>query len=82
MKINIILPYKETYTRNFAGAVSLLVADIKNKSKFKKNIKIYGSINLKKPLTNDYINCELSNKPFYYIFGKTSYYLKIINKKI
>ena len=31
MKINIILPYKETYTRNFAGAVSLLVADIKNK---------------------------------------------------
>jgi len=82
MKINIILPYKEIYSEKYAGAVSLLVTEIKNKSKFKKNIKIFGSINLKKPLTKDYVSCDLSKKPFYYIFGKTSYYLDILKKKL
>jgi len=82
MNINIILPYKETYSEKRAGAVSLLIADVKNQSKFKKNIKIFGSLIIKKPLTNDYISCDLSDKPFYYIFGKTSYYLENIKKKI
>lgn len=82
MNINIILPYKENYTEKLAGAVSLLVAEIKKKSKFRKNIKIFGSLNLKKPLTNDYIDCDLAEKPFYYIFGRTSYYLENIKKKI
>ena len=81
MNINIILPYKETYTEELAGAVSLLVAEVKKRSKFKKYIKIFGSLNLKKPLTKDYINCDLSKKPFYYIYGRTSYYLKNIKKK-
>ena len=82
MEINIILPYKETYSEKLAGAVSLLIAEVKNRCKFKKNIKIFGSLILKKPLTKDYISCDLSNKPFYYIYGKTSYYLKNIKKKI
>jgi glycosyltransferase involved in cell wall biosynthesis len=82
MNINIILPYKEIYTSNRAGAVSLFVSSNKKKSEFKKKIKIYGSLNLKKPLTKDYINCDISNKPFYYLFGRTSYYLEIIKKKI
>jgi glycosyltransferase involved in cell wall biosynthesis len=82
MNINIILPYKETYSENLAGAVSLLVAEIKNKSKFKNNIKIFGSLKLDKPLSKDYINCDLSQKPFYYLFGRTSYYLENIKKKI
>ena len=82
MNINIILPYKENYTAERAGAVSLLVAEIKNRSKFKKKIKIFGSLILKKPLTKDYINCDFSDKPFYYIFGKTSYYLENIKQKI
>jgi len=82
MNINIILPYKETYNVKLAGAVSLLIAEIKNRCKFKKNIKIYGSLILKKPLTKDYISCDLSDKPFYYIFGRTSYYLNNIKKKI
>jgi hypothetical protein len=47
MNINIILPYKENYTIDLAGAVSLLVAEVKNKSKFKNKIKIYGSLILK-----------------------------------
>ena len=82
MDINIILPYKENYTEKLAGAVSLLVAEIKNHSKFKKKVKIFGSLTLKKPLTKGYINCDLSDKPFYYIFGRTSYYLESIKKKI
>ena len=82
MNINIILPYKETYNEKLAGAVSLLVAEVKNKCKFKNNIKIFGSLILKKPLTKNYISCDLSDKPFYYIFGRTSYYLKNIKKKI
>jgi glycosyltransferase involved in cell wall biosynthesis len=82
MNINIILPYKETYTEKIAGAVSLLVAEVKNHCEFKKNIKIFGSLILKKPLTKDYISCDLSDKPFYYIYGRTSYYLENIKKKI
>ena len=82
MNINIILPYKETYSDQIAGAVSLLIAEVKKRSKFKKKIKIFGSLNLKKPLTKDYINCDLSKKPFYYIFGRTSFYLENIKKKI
>lgn len=82
MNINIILPYKENYSKEQAGAVSLLIADVKNKSKFKNKIKIFGSLYLKKPLTKDYISCDISKKPFYYIFGKTFYYLNIIKKKI
>jgi glycosyltransferase involved in cell wall biosynthesis len=82
MNINIILPYKETYSEKRAGAVSLLIAEVKSQSKFKKNIKIFGSLILKKPLTNDYISIDLSDKPFYYIFGRTSYYLENIKKKI
>jgi glycosyltransferase involved in cell wall biosynthesis len=82
MNINIILPYKETYSEKRAGAVSLLIAEVKNQSKFKKNIKIFGSLILKKPLTNDYISCDISDKPFYYIFGRTTYYLENIKKKI
>jgi glycosyltransferase involved in cell wall biosynthesis len=82
MNINIILPYKEIYTNSMAGAVSLFVSSNKNKSEFKKKIKIYGSANLKNPLTKDYVNCDILNKPFYYLFGRTSYYLKIIKEKI
>ena len=82
MNINIILPYKEVYTNNLAGAVSLFVSTNKNKSEFKKKIKIFGSLNLQNPLTKDYINCDIKNKPFYFLFGKTSYYLKTLKKKI
>jgi hypothetical protein len=82
MNINIILPYKENYSEKLAGAVSLLVSEVKKKSKFKKKIKIYGSLNLKKPLSKDYISCDLSSKPFYYLFGKTNYYLNAVKKKI
>ena len=36
MKISILLPYKENYTDNYAGAVSLFINDTTKLSKFKK----------------------------------------------
>ena len=36
MKISILLPYKENFTKKYAGAVSLFVNDITKKSTYKK----------------------------------------------
>ena len=53
MKISILLPYKENYTHNLAGAVSLFVSQISKISKFKNNIFIYGNTESKKYLTSN-----------------------------
>ena len=37
MKISILLPYKENFTHDLAGAVSLFVSQISKISKFKDN---------------------------------------------
>ena len=54
MKISILLPYKENYTHDLAGAVSLFVSQISKISKFKNNIFIYGNTKSKKYLTSNY----------------------------
>jgi glycosyltransferase involved in cell wall biosynthesis len=64
MTISILLPYKENYTRDLAGAVSLFVKDISEISKFKKEILIFGSTENKKFLTKNYINLNLEKKFF------------------
>ena len=56
MKISILLPYKENFSPEYPGAVSIYVKDTSLCSKYKKNIKIYGSTNFKKKLLNNYIN--------------------------
>ena len=43
MKIAILLPYKENFSKKSAGAVSLFVNDTSKLSKFKNKINIYGS---------------------------------------
>ena len=48
LKIATILPYKENYTSDKASAASLWVAEFYKKSKFKKNIYIYGFTKSKK----------------------------------
>ena len=50
MKISILLPYKENFSPNYAGAVSLFVKDISKISKYKKYIYIYGNTKFKKHL--------------------------------
>ena len=60
MKISILLPYKENYSVNYAGAVSLFINDTTKLSKFKKNIRIFGSTDYKSILSKNYTNIELN----------------------
>ena len=64
MKISILLPYKENFTHDLAGAVSLFVSQISKISKFKSNIFIYGNTNSKKYLTSNYQNITLKRNIF------------------
>jgi len=64
MKISILLPYKENFSANYAGAVSLFVRDTSNNSNFKNQINIFGNTTYKKKLSNNYINLDLK-KQFY-----------------
>jgi len=64
MDIAIILPYKENFSREYAGAVSLFVNDMCNNSLYKKNIKILGSTNYKKILSKSYINIKFKKNFF------------------
>ena len=64
MKISILLPYKENYSPEYAGAVSLFVSSMVKLSKFKNNTKIYGSTNFKSYLTSNYVNISLNKGLF------------------
>ncbi len=64
MKISILLPYKENFTTNKSGAVSLFIKDIvKNKNK-NNIIKVYGDTNEKKYLDNCYVNLGIKKNFF------------------
>ena len=64
MTISILLPYKENYSPEYPGAVSLFVSSMVRISKFKKKIKVYGSTNYKKYLTKNYVNISLNKSVF------------------
>ena len=64
MKISILLPYKENFSPNYAGAVSLFVKDMTRQSKYRNTISVFGNTSYKKKLLNNYINLNL-NKRFY-----------------
>ena len=63
MKIAILLPYKENFSKSNTGAVSIFVNGVNKLSKFKKNIYIYGSTNFK-PLSKKYKNLNFKKKIF------------------
>ena len=52
MLINILLPYKEKFSKNKASSVSLTVANNLKFSKYKKQIRVFGH-NLKDPMYKD-----------------------------
>ena len=82
MSIAILLPFKENYSSKLAGAVSLFINDINNKSKFKKRTTIYGSTDEKKYLSKNYINIDIKKNLFK--SSNISYvkkFLEIIKKK-
>ena len=59
MKISILLPYKENYSKIYAGAVSIFVNSTSKISKYKKKITVYGSTNYDKILSKNYKNIIL-----------------------
>ena len=59
-QIAILLPYKEQYTRDHAGAASIWVKDYIKKSKFKDITLIYGNLDKKyKPFTKNFKSLDL-----------------------
>ncbi len=64
MKIAILLPYKENFSPEYPGAVSLFVYETSKISKFKKKIFVYGNTNLKKKFPIKYKNIELKKNFF------------------
>ena len=79
MKISILLPYKENFSTKKAGAVSLYVSDITQKSRFKKKIKVYGETKDKDKLLNNFVHLDVKNKIF---LSKTNAYIdEFVNKE-
>ena len=64
MKISILLPFKENYSPNYAGAVSLFVNDTIKESKYKDSIKVFGNTSYKKFLSKNYTNIHFKKKLF------------------
>jgi len=58
MKISILLPYKENFSPEYPGAVSLFVYETTKISKFKKNIIVFGNTDYKRRFPIKYINIE------------------------
>ena len=64
-RIAILLPFKERFTEDSAGAASIWVKDYINRSKLKKNTVIFGNLKKKeKPLTSNFKNIELDGSYF------------------
>ena len=63
MKISILLPYKENFSPDYPGAVSLFVFETSKKSAYKKKITVYGSTKLKTRFPIKYTNISLLNLP-------------------
>ena len=64
MKISILLPYKENFSPEYAGAVSIFVNDTTISSKFKNSITIFGNTKFKKKLQKNYINLPFKKEIF------------------
>ena len=60
MKISILLPYKENFSPEYAGAVSIFINDTINESKYKKDIFVYGNTNKKLKFNNNNFDLVLS----------------------
>mgnify|MGYP003953065585 CR=1 FL=1 len=74
MKISVLLPYKENFSTQYAGAVSLFLKDTINLSEYKNNIKVFGSTNYKKDiLINNYINI---NTDKFFFQSRSNVYVK------
>ncbi len=78
MKISILLPYKENFSPIYPGAVSIFLNSVIKKSKYKKNITVYGNTEFKKIYNIKYRNIDIPKK----ILGLGSQTSKYINNFI
>ncbi len=76
-KVAIILPYKEIYSENFAGAASIWVKDYDNLSKLSNLTTIFGNLEKKiRPLTKNFKNININKTTF----SKTKQYINFFYK--
>ena len=59
MKISVLLPYKENFSEDYAGAVSIFVKDTIQNSAYFKTSFIFGNMSYKKAFLKNYINIDL-----------------------
>jgi glycosyltransferase involved in cell wall biosynthesis len=64
MKISILLPYKENFSPEYPGAVSLFVYETTKISKYNKIITVYGNTEYKSKFDIKYKNIDLKKKLF------------------
>ena len=81
MKISVLLPYKENFSPEYPGAVSVFLKDTVVKSKYKKNITIYGHTKFKKKLLKNYKNINFTR---FFLRSNSKIYVKkfLENEKI
>lgn len=81
MKISVLLPYKENFSPEYPGAVSVFLKDTVVKSKYKKNITIYGHTKFKKKLLKNYKNINFTR---FFLRSSSKIYVKkfLENEKI
>ena len=80
MKIASILPYKENYSKNGAGAVSLWISDFLRDSIYRRTTFIIGNTNNKDYLTKNYININIDRTKSKFNSTTKEYSKKIIEK--
>ena len=73
MKISVLLPYKENFSPEYPGAVSIFLKDTVVKSKYKKNITIYGHTKFKKKLLKNYKNINFTR---FFLRSNSKIYVK------
>ena len=78
MKISILLPYKENFSPEYPGAVSIFVNDTIKVSKYRKNITVYGSTNFIEKYNIKYVNISIQKKILGIGSQTTSYIKKFI----
>ena len=79
MKIAILLPYKENFSSEYAGAVSIFINGTVLKSKYKNTTYVYGNTHFKKDLLKNYIDLSLNKKSI--IESSSNFYVNNFIKK-
>ena len=79
MKISVLLPYKENFSSNYAGAVSLFVKDTIQNSQFLKSTYVFGNMSFNKPFLKNYINIDLKKNLLQ--SNSKNYVLKFLEKE-